>query len=176
MVEWTVKVTQRNFCHLVAICHPLSLQLVNLPLCDAILAISVQNENKSDSCLPLEVGVEDHCDRFLRLPLPADPHYLFGCEVWLSLPPDPTHHRSVCSSAPPSVQSNLYFLNLSKLFTAINTILLSRHHAEKVKATTETVKKALLNCKTAQMSAEKAIKTAKDDIMDIETRLAQVSS
>eukprot|EP00066_Takifugu_rubripes_P001619 XP_003962939.2 PREDICTED: laminin subunit beta-2 [Takifugu rubripes] len=51
-----------------------------------------------------------------------------------------------------------------------------RHHAEKVKATTEAVKEALLNCKTAQASAEKAILTAKVDIMDTETRLAQIES
>lgn len=70
---------------------------------------------------------------------------------------------------------NLYLLNLSEFFTVINAILLSRHHAEKVKATTEAVKKALSNCKTAQTAAEKAIMTAKADIMDTETRLAQVS-
>lgn len=50
-----------------------------------------------------------------------------------------------------------------------------RHHAEEVKATTEAVEKALLSCKTAQTSAGKAISTAKADIMDAETRLAQVS-
>lgn len=57
----------------------------------------------------------------------------------------------------------------------INTVLPSRHQAEKVRATTETVKKALSNCKTAQTSAEKAIMRAKADIVDTETRLAQVS-
>lgn len=91
--------------------------------------------------------------------------------TWSNSPPG-VISLQLCSSKCPK-QS---LLNLSKWFTAINTILLSRHHAEKVKATTEAVKKALLNCKTAQMSAEKAIITAKDDIMDIETRLAQVSS
>lgn len=33
----------------------------------------------------------------------------------------------------------------------------------------------MLNCKTAQTTAEKAITSAKADIMDTETRLAQVS-
>lgn len=68
------------------------------------------------------------------------------------------------------------FIDFSEWFSVINTILLSRHHAEKVKATTEAVKKALLSCKTAQTSAEKAIMAAKADIMDTETRLAQVSA
>lgn len=61
------------------------------------------------------------------------------------------------------------------MFTVSNAILLSRHHAETVKTTTEAVKKALLNCKTAQTSAEKAIMAAKADIVDTETQLAQVS-
>ncbi|CAF89550.1 unnamed protein product [Tetraodon nigroviridis] len=50
----------------------------------------------------------------------------------------------------------------------------ARHQAENAKATTEAVKKALFNCRTAQTSAEKAIRTAKADILDTEARLAQI--
>lgn len=54
--------------------------------------------------------------------------------------------------------------------------MLSRHHAEEVKTTAETVKQALVDAKTAQMSAEKAIARARADIGDTETRLAQVQN
>lgn len=56
----------------------------------------------------------------------------------------------------------------------IDTLLLLRHRAEGVKTTAETVKKALVDAKTAQTSAEKAIARAKDDIGETEARLAQV--
>lgn len=55
-------------------------------------------------------------------------------------------------------------------------MLLFRHRAEGVKTTTETVKQALVDAKTAQTSAEKAIARAKTDIGDTETRLAQVNN
>ncbi|XP_061636801.1 laminin subunit beta-2 isoform X1 [Phyllopteryx taeniolatus] len=51
-----------------------------------------------------------------------------------------------------------------------------RHHAEGVKTTAETVKQALVDAKTAQTSAEKAIARARADIDDTETRLAQIES
>lgn len=44
-----------------------------------------------------------------------------------------------------------------------------------MKTTAETVKQALLDAKTAQTSAEKAIARAKADIGDTEARLAQVT-
>lgn len=50
-----------------------------------------------------------------------------------------------------------------------------RHRAEGVKTTAETVKQALLDAKTAQTSAEKAIARAKADIGDTEARVAQVT-
>lgn len=53
---------------------------------------------------------------------------------------------------------------------------LFRHHAEGVKKTAQTVKQALVDAKTAQASAEKAIVRAKADIGDTETRLAQVNN
>ncbi|MEQ2311731.1 hypothetical protein AMECASPLE_023674, partial [Ameca splendens] len=49
----------------------------------------------------------------------------------------------------------------------------ARHHAEGVKSTAETVKQALVDAKTAQTSAEKAIERAKADIRETENRLAQ---
>ncbi|XP_077370920.1 laminin subunit beta-2 isoform X1 [Festucalex cinctus] len=52
----------------------------------------------------------------------------------------------------------------------------ARHHAEGVKTTTETVKQALVDAKTAQTSAEKAIARARADIDDTEIRLAQIES
>lgn len=61
------------------------------------------------------------------------------------------------------------------LFPDTDTLLLSRHHAEGVKSTTETVKKALVDAKAAQTSAEKAIANARADIRDTENRLAQVN-
>ena len=54
-------------------------------------------------------------------------------------------------------------------------MLFFRHRAEGVKTTAETVKQALLDAKTAQTSAEKAIARAKADIGDTEARLAQVT-
>lgn len=71
------------------------------------------------------------------------------------------------------LQSRL--VEFSGCLTVVKTVLSSRHQAENVKATTEAVKKALFNCRTAQTSAEKAIGTAKADILDTEARLAQVS-
>lgn len=50
----------------------------------------------------------------------------------------------------------------------------ARHHAEGVKTTAETVNQALVDARTAQTSAEKAIARARADIGDTETRLAQV--
>lgn len=50
----------------------------------------------------------------------------------------------------------------------------ARHHAEGVKTTAETVKQALVDARSAQTSAEKAIARARADIGDTETRLAQV--
>uniref|UniRef100_A0A7N6BLQ8 Laminin, beta 2 (laminin S) n=1 Tax=Anabas testudineus TaxID=64144 RepID=A0A7N6BLQ8_ANATE len=50
----------------------------------------------------------------------------------------------------------------------------ARHHAEGVKSTSETVKQALVDAKTAQTSAEKAIARAKADIVETETQLEQV--
>uniref|UniRef100_A0A665X2B1 Laminin subunit beta-2-like n=1 Tax=Echeneis naucrates TaxID=173247 RepID=A0A665X2B1_ECHNA len=50
----------------------------------------------------------------------------------------------------------------------------ARHRAEGVKTTAETVTKALVDAKTAQTSAEKAIARAKADIDMTEARLAQV--
>uniref|UniRef100_A0A3Q2YST7 Laminin, beta 2 (laminin S) n=1 Tax=Hippocampus comes TaxID=109280 RepID=A0A3Q2YST7_HIPCM len=50
------------------------------------------------------------------------------------------------------------------------------HHAEGVKTTAERVKQALVDAKTAQTSAEKAIARARADIDDTETRLAQIES
>lgn len=55
-------------------------------------------------------------------------------------------------------------------------LLLFRHRAEGVKTTAEMVKQALVDAKTAQTSAEKAISRAKADIGDTEARLAQVTS
>lgn len=52
----------------------------------------------------------------------------------------------------------------------------ARHHAEGVKSTTETVKQALVDAKTAQTSAEKAIANAKADIRETQNRLAQIES
>lgn len=63
-----------------------------------------------------------------------------------------------------------------KVFTVSNTLWLFRHRAEGVKTTGETVKRALVDAKTAQTSAEKAIARAKADIGDTETRLAQVGT
>lgn len=83
--------------------------------------------------------------------------YLIQFTTWWS---------SAGSSAPLFIQ----------VYRMMFTVLLSRHRAEKVKATTEAVKKALMNSKTAQTSAEKAIMTAKADITETENRLAQVSS
>jgi len=54
-------------------------------------------------------------------------------------------------------------------------VCVSRHSAEGVKTTTETVKQALVDAKTAQATAEKAIARAKTDIGDTETLLAQVN-
>lgn len=54
------------------------------------------------------------------------------------------------------------------------TVLFLRHHAEGVKTAAETVKQALVDAKTAQTTAEKAIAKAKADIDMTETRLAQV--
>lgn len=56
-----------------------------------------------------------------------------------------------------------------------NTILLLRHRSEGVKTTAETVKQALVDAKTAQTSAEKAIKRARNDIRETEDRLVQVT-
>lgn len=53
-------------------------------------------------------------------------------------------------------------------------MLFLRHHAEGVKTAAETVKQALVDAKTAQTTAEKAIAKAKADIDMTETRLAQV--
>lgn len=53
--------------------------------------------------------------------------------------------------------------------------MLSRHRAEGVKTTSETVKQALVDAKTAQTSAEKAIARAKDDIVETEAQLEQVT-
>uniref|UniRef100_A0A8C6PA12 Laminin subunit beta-2 n=1 Tax=Nothobranchius furzeri TaxID=105023 RepID=A0A8C6PA12_NOTFU len=50
----------------------------------------------------------------------------------------------------------------------------ARHHSEGVKTTAETVKQALVDARTAQASAEKAIAKAKADIGETESRLAQV--
>ena len=55
-------------------------------------------------------------------------------------------------------------------------VCVSRHSAEGVKTTTETVKQALLDAKTAQATAEEAIARAKSDIGDTENRLAQVTT
>uniref|UniRef100_A0A7N6BZT2 Laminin, beta 2 (laminin S) n=1 Tax=Anabas testudineus TaxID=64144 RepID=A0A7N6BZT2_ANATE len=52
----------------------------------------------------------------------------------------------------------------------------ARHHAEGVKSTSETVKQALVDAKTAQTSAEKAIARAKADIVETETQLEQVKA
>lgn len=54
-------------------------------------------------------------------------------------------------------------------------MLLLRHRAEGVKTTAETVKQALVDAKTAQTSAEKAIAKARADIRETEDRLAQVT-
>lgn len=55
-------------------------------------------------------------------------------------------------------------------------MLLLRHRAEGVKTTAETVKRALVDAKTAQTSAEKAIARARADIGDTEARLVQVTN
>lgn len=55
-------------------------------------------------------------------------------------------------------------------------MLFLRHRAEGVKTTAETVKQALVDAKTAQTSAEKAIARAKADIGETEARLAQVTN
>lgn len=60
------------------------------------------------------------------------------------------------------------------LLTFNNFMLLWRHHAEGVRSTSETVKQALVDAKTAQTSAEKAIARAKADIVETETQLEQV--
>uniref|UniRef100_A0A3B3YPJ9 Laminin subunit beta-2 n=1 Tax=Poecilia mexicana TaxID=48701 RepID=A0A3B3YPJ9_9TELE len=52
----------------------------------------------------------------------------------------------------------------------------ARHRAEGLKSTAETVKQALVDAKTAQTSAEKAIASARADIRDTENRLAEVIS
>uniref|UniRef100_A0A8C6P953 Laminin subunit beta-2 n=1 Tax=Nothobranchius furzeri TaxID=105023 RepID=A0A8C6P953_NOTFU len=52
----------------------------------------------------------------------------------------------------------------------------ARHHSEGVKTTAETVKQALVDARTAQASAEKAIAKAKADIGETESRLAQIRS
>lgn len=66
------------------------------------------------------------------------------------------------------------FSSYLKPLTVSNTMLLFRHQAEGVKTTAETVKQALVDAKTAQTSAEKAIARAKADIGETEARLAQV--
>uniref|UniRef100_A0A673C8G0 Laminin subunit beta-2-like n=1 Tax=Sphaeramia orbicularis TaxID=375764 RepID=A0A673C8G0_9TELE len=50
----------------------------------------------------------------------------------------------------------------------------ARHRAEGIKTTAETVKQALVDAKTAQTTAEKAIARARADIGETEDRLAQV--
>lgn len=74
-----------------------------------------------------------------------------------------------------SAQSRV-FIRLKSKSLPCNTVMLHRHHAEGVKTTAETVKQALVDAKTAQMSAEKAIARARADIGDTETRLAMVQN
>uniref|UniRef100_A0A3B3VYA6 LAMB1/2/3/4 helical domain-containing protein n=1 Tax=Poecilia latipinna TaxID=48699 RepID=A0A3B3VYA6_9TELE len=52
----------------------------------------------------------------------------------------------------------------------------ARHRAEGLKSTAETVKQALVDAKTAQTSAEKAIASARADIRDTENRLAEIET
>ena len=67
---------------------------------------------------------------------------------------------------------SLCVLLLYNVFVCVCVFL--RHRAEGVKTTAEKVKQALVDAKTAQASAEKAINRANADIGETQARLVQV--